>query len=90
MGAGGVTPGPGGTGQMPLTQTTGAAVARVDADQCVACGQCVEACPRGAIQLAEVAVVNEDRCVGCSDCVEVCPVEAITLVKAPEGRGVNS
>ena len=58
----------------------GKAVARVDAEECAGCGTCVDACPRGAIELLEgVAAVDTKVCQGCGACVEACPNEAIAL-----------
>ena len=48
----------------------------VNAESCVACGACVDACPCGAIEVQDVAVVN-DTCAGCGACVDACPVGAI-------------
>ncbi|MBN1911239.1 MAG: 4Fe-4S binding protein [Pirellulales bacterium] len=54
--------------------------AKVDADTCTGCGQCVEACPLDAIELQDdIAVVDEDTCGDCGACVDVCPVEAISM-----------
>lgn len=54
--------------------------AKVDADTCTGCGECVEACPLEAIEIKEeIAVVDEDTCSDCGACVDVCPTEAITV-----------
>ncbi len=59
-------------------------VATVDVDACTACGECLEACPYGAIEMAAaggkpVAVISETGCKGCGGCVPVCPENAIDL-----------
>jgi len=60
-------------------------VAEVDAALCTGCGNCVQACPRLAIELEKHegvlsrAHVNTLRCIGCGNCVVVCPVKAIVL-----------
>ncbi|MFI5261625.1 MAG: CoB--CoM heterodisulfide reductase iron-sulfur subunit A family protein [Candidatus Limnocylindrales bacterium] len=59
-------------------------VATVDADRCTACGDCVAACPYGAIEMATgdgrpTAVISETGCKGCGGCVPVCPENAIDL-----------
>jgi heterodisulfide reductase subunit A len=60
-------------------------VAIVHADACTACGECLEACPYGAIEMGtagerSVAVISETGCKGCGGCVPVCPENAIDLL----------
>ena len=58
----------------------------VDEASCIACGECVQACPFEALSLADVAQVDGVRCVGCGVCVLVCPVDALSLVRRPENE----
>lgn len=52
--------------------------ARVDAQACTGCGECVEACRFDAIEMKDdLAVVNPFRCEGCKVCVTLCPVQAV-------------
>jgi pyruvate formate lyase activating enzyme len=52
-----------------------------DAEKCVGCGQCVEACPEGAIQVVEgKSKTNRDQCKGHGRCVEVCAYDARSLM----------
>ncbi len=51
------------------------------ADRCLACGDCVRACPMGALTLThEEVVTDHDRCDGNAACVRVCPSEARQLI----------
>jgi len=54
-------------------------VNRVDADLCLACGECLASCQFNALTLDDVAQVNELRCVGCGVCVPACPQTALGL-----------
>ena len=57
-------------------------LARVNADECTACGRCEgDRCPVDAIRvMEEAAVVDAERCIGCGLCVTVCDPGAITMV----------
>jgi pyruvate formate lyase activating enzyme len=52
-----------------------------DQSLCIACGQCVKACPNSALRLIKNSnsVINIDRalCILSGDCVNVCPTGAI-------------
>lgn len=50
---------------------------KIIADNCVACGACVDVCPQGAITVVDVAVIDETACVDCGACVDECPSNAI-------------
>ena len=57
--------------------------ARLNADECINCGICVdERCPVGAFAEGEEAVsLDVSKCIGCGLCVSTCPTSAITLEK---------
>ncbi len=50
---------------------------KVIADNCVACGACVDACPNGAITVDDIAVIDASKCTDCGACIDACPSEAI-------------
>jgi ferredoxin len=55
-------------------------VAKVNTEECVGCGICVDECPAKAIALdGEKAKVDEDKCTDCSSCADSCPNDAITV-----------
>ena len=53
----------------------------IHADECIACGVCVDSCPAGVLELQDVATVaDEDSCVACGACQDACPAGAITEI----------
>ena len=67
--------------QVPIVAPSGY-VARVG-EGCDGCGECVDICPFGAIELDDVAVVDEEKCMGCGVCEGACEFESITLELEP-------
>ena len=50
---------------------------KINADECLGCGACVDECPVGAITEKDGKyVINADECIGCGNCAESCPVGA--------------
>ena len=45
-------------------------------DRCTLCGDCVAACPAGAVELDDGPVFNE-RCIACYNCLRVCAEQAL-------------
>jgi uncharacterized protein (DUF362 family) len=49
-------------------------------ERCIACGDCEEVCPKGAVQVeGERARIDYSKCIQCFCCHEVCPEKAINL-----------
>lgn len=51
--------------------------------ECVACGSCVNVCPKRAIHVAYgiTARVDAALCVGCGVCARTCPAGVITILE---------
>lgn len=60
-----------------------------ETDSCKGCGLCVQACPKGLVELS-VDVINkkghhpaqitdQEKCVGCGSCAIMCPDCVITV-----------
>lgn len=49
---------------------------------CLGLGDCLEACPFGAITMSEggLPVIDEEKCAGCAKCVAACPRGIIEMV----------
>jgi len=54
----------------------------IDHDKCDGCGNCVSACPQGAIDIhnRRASLTNQKWCTGFGSCASVCPQQAINLV----------
>ena len=50
-------------------------------DQCILCGQCVEKCPFGALEILDNKIEINASCKMCKLCVKSCPVQAVSLVE---------
>ena len=69
-------------------------VPRIQLQECVGCGKCVDVCPVEAMTLVSAndphrpnrrrAWLNEEVCLGCGVCVNVCPNQGLRLESRPE------
>lgn len=55
---------------------------KIDQEKCIACENCIPACPFGVMEFKNNQVVIKEGCNLCGACKEVCPVEAI-IIEAP-------
>lgn len=57
-------------------------IAVIDAEECIGCYRCIEACPVDAIVGAPqyLHAVLDRECTGCELCLAPCPVDCISLV----------
>jgi len=58
-------------------------IIEIDESKCNGCGQCVEACAEGAIQLmnGKAKLIADNYCDGLAACVGECPVDAIKVIE---------
>lgn len=61
---------------------------KIDTEECVSCGACVETCPVKIIELdagkhPKVVEGKEDHCINCGQCACVCPKGALSLESMP-------
>jgi ferredoxin len=54
--------------------------ASINEEECIACEECLDRCPVGAITIEDTAVVDRNKCLGCGLCAGACPSEAITMI----------
>jgi len=60
-------------------------LAKINSDECIGCGTCVEKCQIKAISLEDdLAKIDESKCIGCGVCAHLCPQSAIDLEKTEQ------
>ena len=50
---------------------------KIIAENCVACGSCVDVCPHEAIVVDDIAVIDAAKCANCGACIDECSSDAI-------------
>jgi electron transfer flavoprotein alpha subunit len=55
-----------------------------DLEKCTGCGNCIDTCPFGLLELVENKVKLKDGCTLCGACKEACPFEVISIDVAPK------
>lgn len=55
----------------------------VDADACIACGDCGPVCPQECISFDAdaIATIDQEHCMGCGFCITACPAEDCIKIK---------
>lgn len=53
----------------------------IDKEKCTGCGECVDICPAGVLELVneKSEATKVEECLGCESCVETCPESAIEV-----------
>ncbi len=95
--AAGVSTGQGGAGSTAGSSSSGASAGAasssgatgtttprvvVDSSSCIACGHCIQVCPRSVFawnSAGRATAQSPESCILCRRCVQVCPASAITL-----------
>ncbi len=68
---------------LPKAVASSRYLARIDTDNCDACGLCESSCQFSAITILDTAEINDEKCYGCGLCAGECPNNAILLAPRP-------
>ncbi len=62
---------------------------RIDHQACTLCGECIPACPFGALEIREDRLCVLDTCTLCGACVPACPVNALEIEEVERSAGIS-
>lgn len=58
----------------------------IKTNDCMACGQCMDVCPTGAIEINDSGqgyngcIINQEKCIQCGECLDIgCPGDAFSV-----------
>jgi electron transfer flavoprotein alpha subunit len=62
---------------------------KIDLEKCTSCGNCIEVCPFGLLEIIDDKVHLKDGCTLCGACREACAFEAIVIEEAPRAGAAD-
>ena len=62
----------------------------LDAQRCLQCGVCIDACGYGALTMNEYPEIDPEACRLCGSCVEACPAGALVLSAVERERDASA
>lgn len=62
----------------------------LDAQRCLQCGVCIDACGYGALTMNEYPEIDPEACRLCGSCVEACPAGALVLTAVERERDTQA
>ncbi|TKJ43873.1 electron transfer flavoprotein subunit alpha [candidate division TA06 bacterium B3_TA06] len=62
---------------------------RIDYDRCTLCGECLPACPFGALRIRDDRLYVLETCNLCGACVPVCPEDALSIEEVKRTKEID-